>query len=101
MKTYPKALLEQIGIPVCYGMFKKPESPPFFCFLGAGQENFDADNKHFYKKNNYQVEYYYKIKDEEMEDRIEELFSDNNILYEKSEDSYIEEDDMWVIFYDI
>lgn len=101
MKKYPLKLLEQTGLPVAYGTFEKVKKPPFIVFIGSGQDTFTADNVYYYRQNRYQVEYYYRIKNEEMENSIEELFMNNGILYEKSEDTYIQEDDMWVIYYEI
>lgn len=101
MKKYPYNPLKTLGIPVAYGAFEKEQKPPFIAFIGAGQETFSADDSYYYKENNYQIEYYYTLKDEELEERIEELLLNNGWPYEKSEDTYIQEDDMWVIYYQI
>lgn len=101
MKTYPFDLLKTLEIPVAYGTFEAPQKPPFIAFIGSGQSVFTADNTFYHKENNYQIEYYFKEKNEELEERIEALLLSDGKLYDKSEDIYIQEDDIWVIYYQI
>jgi len=54
-----------------------------------------------YKANKYRVEYYFKTKNEEKEETIEKLLLDGGFLYEKSEDVYIESEDLYVIYYEV
>ena len=91
--------LQSTGLPCAYSHFKKPQSPPYIVYIGNGQETFQADNTHYYKQNSYQVEYYFTTKNESNEGAIEQALLDNGFLYEKSEDVYIEEEDVFVIYY--
>ena len=59
----------------------------------------DADNTHYWKENKYQVEYYFTTKNESNEAVIENALLDNGYLYDKSEDVYIESEDVFVIYY--
>lgn len=96
-----------LGLPVAYSHFRKdagdkiPESPPYLVYLGAGQTTSPADNTHYYRRNRYQIEYYFTEKDEEKEAAIEDVLLKNGYLYEKSEDVYIEEMGVFVIYYTV
>ncbi len=91
-----------LDIPVAYSHFRgsnAPDGPPYLVYIGNGQDQFDADNTHYWKRNRYQLEYYFTNKDEEQEEAIEQLLLDNGLLYDKSEDVYIEEQGVFVIYY--
>lgn len=93
-----------VGIPVVYSHFTdkhSPVEPPFLAYIGSGQYNFKADDTYYYTNNQYQLEYYFTEKDEEEEAKIEKCLLDNGYLYEKSEDVYIEEEGVFVIYYQI
>jgi hypothetical protein len=91
--------LQSTGLPCAYSHFKKKKSPPYIVYIGNGQETFQADNTHYWKQNTYQVEYYFTTKNESNEEAIETALVDNGFLYEKSEDIYIEEEEVFVIYY--
>jgi hypothetical protein len=91
--------LQSTGLPCAYSHFKKKKSPPYIVYIGNGQETFQADNTHYWKQNTYQVEYYFTTKNESNEEAIETALLDNGFLYEKSEDIYIEEEEVFVIYY--
>lgn len=93
-----------VGIPVVYSHFTdkgSPDAPPYIAYIGNGQENFKADDTYFYSVNNYQLEYYFTEKDEAEETRIEKTLLDNGFRYDKSGDVYIEEEGIFVIYYQI
>ena len=92
-------VLQSTGLPCAYSHFKKKQSPPYIVYIGNGQETFQADNTHYWKQNTYQVEYYFTTKNERNEEAIETALLDNGFLYEKSEDIYIEEEEVFVIYY--
>ena len=99
-------ILSQLDIPCAYSHFRSedgtaPIEPPYVTYLGAGQTNFDADNTHYHSGNNYQIEYYFTEKDETLEADIETLLLDNGFLYEKSEDVFIEDEGVFVIYYTV
>lgn len=91
--------LQSTGLPCAYSHFKTPQSPPYLVYIGNGQENLDADNTHYWRNNRYQVEYYFTTKNESNEAVIEEKLLENGFNYEKSEDVYIEDEDVFVIYY--
>lgn len=94
--------LQTIGLPVSYAFHidqDSPLEPPYLVYMGDGQDTFEADNTHYYRKNRYQVEYYFTQKNEEIEEVIEDALLDAGFLYDKSEDVYIEEENVFVIYY--
>ena len=96
-----------LGIPVVYSHFDNLQNdpnhiePPYVAYIGNGQDNFEADNTYFWNRNRYQIEYYFTKKNEEIEAEIESLLVDNGYLYDKSEDVYIEDQGVFVIYYQV
>lgn len=91
-----------LGIPCAYSHFRDddvPEAPPYLVYIGNGQDTFEADNSYYWSRNRYQIEYYFTEKNESQEAAIEKLLLDNGYLYDKSEDVYIEEQGVFVIYY--
>ena len=91
--------LQSTGLPCAYSHFKKSQTPPYIVYIGNGQDTFQADNTHYWKENSYQVEYYFTTKNESNEAAIENALLGSGFLYEKSEDIYIEDEDVFVIYY--
>ena len=97
-------LLSTLDIPCVYSHFRNedgviPQEPPYIAYLGAGQTHATADNRYILKRNIYQIEYYFTKKDEALEETIETLLEDNGFLFDKSSDAYIDEEDVFVIYY--
>ena len=91
--------LQSTGLPCAYSHFKKGQTPPYIVYIGNGQDVFEADNTHYWKQNTYRVEYYFTTKNESNEEAIETALLDNGFLYDKSEDVYIEDEGVFVIYY--
>ena len=91
--------LQTTGLPCAYSHFRTNQSPPYIVYIGNGQDVFEADNTHYYRENNYQVEYYFTTKDESNEASIEDALLGAGYLYDKSEDVYIEDQGVFVIYY--
>lgn len=94
-------ILKAIGFPVAYGRFKTAPTPPYLIYVGNGQNTFQADDTVYFKQNNYQVEFYFKNKNEETENKIEKALTESGYIYEKSEDVYLESEDLFMIYYTI
>ena len=92
-------VLQSTGLPCAYSHFRKPQSPPYIVYIGDGQETFEADNTHYYRQNTYQVEYYFTTKNGSNEASIENALLEAGYLYDKSEDNYIEDEGVFVIYY--
>ena len=93
------ATLQGTGLPCAYSHFKTNQTPPYIVYIGNGQDNLDADNTHYWRNNRYQVEYYFTTKNESSEASIEDALLAAGYLYEKSEDVYIEDQNVFVIYY--
>ena len=91
--------LQSTGLPCAYSHFKTDQDPPYIVYIGNGQDVLNADNTHYWRRNTYQVEYYFTIKNESSEAAIEDALLENGFIYEKSEDIYIEDQDVFVIYY--
>lgn len=91
--------LQSTGLPCAYSHFRTPQEPPYIVYIGSGQETFAADNTHYWRENSYQVEYYFTLKNESNEAAIEEALLANGFIYDKSEDIYIEDEEVFVIYY--
>ena len=92
-------VLQSTGLPCAYSHFKKAQSPPYIVYIGNGQDTFQADNTHYYRRNTDQVEYYFTTKNESNEASIESALLGAGYLYDKSEDVYIEDEGVFVIYY--
>ena len=97
-------LARDSGLPCVYSHFKDknaPQTPPYLAYIGAGQDNFEADDTYYHSRNEYQLEYYFTQKNSTKEAEIEQILLDNGYLYTKSEDVYIEDQGVFVIYYNI
>ena len=92
-------ILQGIGLPVAYGVMRSGQKPPYLSYRGNGQETMAADDTYVWTHNSYVIEYYFKLKNEETEASIEQALMNAGFLYEKSEDIYLEEDGVWMIYY--
>ena len=91
--------LQSTGLPCVYSHFKTGKTPPYIVYVGNGQDNLDADNTHYWRNNRYQVEYYFTEKSESNEASIEDALLGAGFLYEKSEDIYLEDQGVFLIYY--
>lgn len=91
--------LQSTGLPCAYSHFKTAQRPPYIVYIGNGQNTFEADNTHYWRHNTYQVEYYFTAKNEQSEASIENALLEAGFLYEKSEDVYIDDQGVFVIYY--
>lgn len=94
-------VLQSTGLPVAYSHFRTAQEPPFIVYMGDGQQTLSADNTFYWTDNDYQVEYYYKLKNETDEAAIEAALLSAGYQYQKSEDVYIQSEDLFVIYYTI
>lgn len=94
---------QRTGLKVVYAYYNEvggqPLKPPYCSYIGAGQSNFEADDTYYYSRNQKQLEYYFTKKSTAMETNIESVLLENGLLYEKSDDVYIEDQGVFVIYY--
>ena len=91
--------LQSTGLPCAYSHFRTDQTPPYIVYIGNGQDVMEADNTHYWRNNRYQVEYYFTTKNEQNEASIEDALLAAGYLYEKSEDIFIEDQGVFVIYY--
>ena len=104
MSLHTKAIydvLKSTNLPCAYSHFKTQQNPPYLVYIGEGQDVLEADNTHYWRNNRYQVEYYFTTKNETNEAAIEDALLGAGYLYEKSEDVFIEDEGVFVIYYTI
>lgn len=94
-------ILQSTDLPCAYSHFRKRQELPYIVYSGSGQNTMAADNTWYYRQNTYQIEYYFKEKDEANETAIEDALLDNGYQYIKSDDVYISDQDCFVIYYNI
>ena len=93
-------VLEQTKLPAYYFTPKGKKLPArYLVWYGHGQAAAAADDTLFHRINEYVVEYYYKKKDEEAEAGIEAILLENGYQFEKSEDVYVDDEGIYVIYY--
>ena len=95
-----KNLLEKSGLPVAYREFPKNDAPelPFICYNETGTNNFPADGIVYHVTNQIDVELYTKIKDLEVEDKVEKALS--SFFWNKTE-TYLDDEMCFQIVYEL
>ena len=91
--------LEAFGLPAAYMVFDKKLDPPFIVYYGAGQEKLSADNTHFWSEDTFNIEYYFKKKNAKNEEDLEAELLAAGFQFSKSEDIYLSDEDVFVIYY--
>lgn len=94
-------ILKKTKLPVAYSKFDSVQPLPFIVYMGAGQDVFAADNTYYHTQNKYRIEYYYKTKDEAQERALEAILLAHGLKYSKSDDTYIEDEKTYVIYYEV
>ena len=97
--------LKSTGLPCVFSHFREtddaPTSPPYICYIGSGQDTDAADNTYRWRNNRFQIEYYFTEKSQANEAAIEDALLGQGFNYTKSEDVYIEEEGVFVIYYQV
>lgn len=100
MSSYLAQILEEAGVPVARGSFKKAQPPPYIIYVFSHSSNFSADSTVYLKRDNYQVELYTEKKDIALEEILEGIFYAHGIFYDKSE-TQLESEGLLEILYEI
>lgn len=95
-------LLQTTGLPVFNTIVRNEEAkPPYIMFIEDEPEIFEADNMNYVISNRYIVEIYDSLKNYDEENKIEELFRNNDIPFKKSGDMWDESEELTVVAYNI
>ena len=92
-------VLTSTGLPARYSHFTNPQEVPFLVYRGNGQTTDKADNTISWKQNGYLIEYYFKDKSPSTEEAIESALIGAGIIYSKSEDTWLEDEGVYLIYY--
>lgn len=92
-------VLESTGLDTKYGVNRNPTTDPYLVYTGGGQENFTADDTFYHSEDGWVIEYYFKVKNPTTEKLLENTLLNNGYLYEKSEDTYLEDQELFLIYY--
>lgn len=98
-----RTILDQLNIPVQYRAFEEGKAPGLPYVLFYTEDNLGslkADNHNYHGIKNISVELYSNEKDPELEEKLEQLFEQNNIEYDAYE-IYIETEKMFEMLYEI
>lgn len=97
--------LTSTGLPCVYSHFRNTDGveiqPPYVTYFGNGQNRMLADSTLYWRENTYEVQYYFTKKDEELEKTFEDALLADGWIFEKSEDVYIEDMDIFYIYYNV
>ena len=93
-------MMQETGLPFAYHHFAEGESPdpPFTLFLSPGENTFGADNLMYFSFKTLHIELYTDAKSPEEEERVEEVLTQHNIYYTKTE-TWIESEKLYEVLY--
>lgn len=94
-------LLKTLNIPVAYDHFTNNKTliPPFMAYREIAPDTFKADNKTWYRPYEYEIELITDKKDVDLEERLEGLLDNNNIPYDKENEVWDEEEQIYHNYY--
>jgi len=98
--------LKDLGLPIAYNKFidgkdgENDVSLPFILYREDDPDNFDADDKTYVSNRRFVIDLATEKKDYELEGKVEDLLSDLNLPYEKTE-NYIDMERLFQITYTI
>lgn len=95
------AMLETLGIPVAYDHFDDAVTLPFITINDVGNVPLYADDINYWDSIDYDINYHFKLKNPEEENRLEELFKDNHLLYTTTTDIWIEDEKRYLKTYEV
>lgn len=92
--------LENYTVQCRFSHFSKEVVPPFMVYL-VDSDNFNADNKVYYSKKNIQLELYTRENTLGEEEKLESYFDDCGIIWNKSSQSWIDEEKVMMTVYSL
>lgn len=93
-------ILAETGISFAYHHFTEENAvdPPFIVYLNDESSNFYTDGVVYAVISSINIELYTDEKDHKLEEKIENIFKEYNVAWEK-EEIYIESEQMYEILY--
>lgn len=96
-------LLLTLNLPIVYGHFddNKTITPPFMVYREIAPDTFKADNKTYFRTNDFEIELVTIKKDIKLQKQIEELLDNNNIPYDMLDEIWDNDEKIYHNFYEI
>lgn len=95
-------ILNELEIPVAYDHFNQDANskvvPPFILYRNDDSDSFKADDKAYFRNNEYIIDLITDKKDVTLENTFETLLNNHNLPFEKNED-FIESEKIYQIRY--
>lgn len=92
--------LKSLGMPVAYGEFTTPQTPPFICYQYAYSGDIMADNQNYVEVGFYQIELYTAKKDPAAEKLVEDKFKELRLPYSKIE-TWLDSENLRQVIYEV
>lgn len=96
-------ILEQAGLPVTYHAYQDGNVPdlPYLVYFESNPIVNAADNTVNHQIKSVVVELAFEKKDEDLEERLEELWSNHELFFEAQEETFIETERLYVKSYTV
>ena len=94
-------LLEDYDVQCTFNHFNEPVTPPYMVYNVSSTDNFNADNVVYHQIDTLEIELYSRVNPLEEERKLEKYLTDNGILWDKSSDTWIDEDKVMMSVYEI
>ena len=93
-------LIETAGIPITYYSYPENEAPflPYAVYFFSGTRTETADNTNHIRIDTLVIELYTRQKDFGVEQDLEQILSDNELIFDKQE-TYLNTEGMFEIIY--
>ena len=91
-------ILEQANLPITYRAFKIGNAPdlPYLVYYESSPVINAADNTVNHQIKSVTVELAFERKDEDLEERLEELWKSHELFFEAQEETFIETERLYV-----
>lgn len=93
-----KTRCETEGFKYAYGLFKKPTEPPHLVAICQSTDNFMADNGVYLKDIPIQLDYTFKEKNIEEQNKIEDIIL-ADVAWNKTDETYLSSEEVWQVSY--
>ena len=96
-------ILEQANLPVTYRAFKIGNTPdlPYMVYYESSPAINAADNTVNHQIKSVTVELAFEQKDEDLEERLEEMWKSHKLFFEAQEETFIETERLYVKSYTV
>lgn len=93
-----KKRCEEANIRYAYGKFDQTTPIPHLVAIEAEPNNFNADNRVYKKKKTIKLDYTYKGKNIEEENKIEDEIL-HDVCWNKTDETYLSDEKVWQTSY--